>query len=58
VPLVAAAFADFRLGAATFSAPMLAVLRRRLAGEAVSQEASGLSRREWAEFNAVLEGPG
>jgi thymidylate synthase (FAD) len=55
VPQVAQAFADFRLGAATFSAPMLTVLRRRLAGETVSQETSGLSRREWDEFNAMLE---
>jgi thymidylate synthase (FAD) len=54
VPLVAQAFADFRMGAATFSAPMLAVLRRRLAGEVVSQPDSLMSKREWAEFNAVL----
>jgi thymidylate synthase (FAD) len=26
------------------------VLRRRLAGEAVSQQTSGLNRREWVEF--------
>ena len=29
---------------------MLAVLRRMLAGEAVAQAGSGLSKREWAEL--------
>jgi thymidylate synthase (FAD) len=54
VPLTFAAFKDYRLGAATFSAGMLAVLKRMLAGEAVEQKASGLSKREWAEFCAAL----
>ncbi|HEX4262670.1 MAG TPA: FAD-dependent thymidylate synthase, partial [Acetobacteraceae bacterium] len=57
VPATYAAFADYRLGAATFSAGMLAVLRRRLAGEAVAQKESGLSRREWAELEAALVAP-
>ncbi len=38
VPLCFEAFRDYRLGAATLSAQMLAVVRRMLAGEAVSQE--------------------
>ncbi len=54
VPLTAAAFRDYRLGAVTFSAGMLAVLRRMLAGEAVAQEQSGLSKREWGEMMAML----
>jgi thymidylate synthase (FAD) len=54
VPLSYAAFADYRLGAVTFSAKMLEVLRRMLAGEAVEQAASGLSKREWAEMLAAL----
>jgi thymidylate synthase (FAD) len=54
VPLTAAAFRDYRLGSTTFSAPMLAVLKRMLAGEAVAQPGSGLSKREWAEMMAVL----
>jgi thymidylate synthase (FAD) len=58
VPLVAQAFHDFRLGAVTLSGPMLAVVRRRLAGEAVSQPDSGLSKREWAELIAALEPAG
>ena len=56
VPASHAAFLDYRLGAATFSAGMLTVLRRRLAGEAVDQPGSGLSKREWAEMEAVLAG--
>jgi thymidylate synthase (FAD) len=56
VPASYAAFCDYRLGAVTFSAAMLAVLRRRLAGEAVEQKGSGLSKREWDEMNAALEG--
>jgi thymidylate synthase (FAD) len=55
VPHAYAAFVDYRLGAATFSAPMLAVLRRMLAGETVAQEGSGLSKREWTEMMAHLE---
>jgi thymidylate synthase (FAD) len=54
VPLSYAAFKDYRLGAVTFSANMLAVLRRMLAGEVVEQPASGLSKREWAEMMAAL----
>ena len=54
VPVTWRAFRDYRLGAAAFSAPMLAVLRRMLAGEAVEQADSGLSKREWAEMQTVL----
>jgi thymidylate synthase (FAD) len=54
VPLTYAAFADYRLGAVTFSAGMLAVLKRMLAGEAVEQKGSGLNKREWAEMMAAL----
>ncbi len=55
VPATAAAFRDYRLGAFTFSAAMLGVLRRMLAGESVTQKESGLSRREWEEMMAVLD---
>ena len=54
VPAAYAAFQDYRLGAVTFSAQMLSVLRRRLAGEAVEQAESGLSKREWAEMMEAL----
>lgn len=54
VPLTYAAFADYRLGAVTFSAGMLAVLKRMLAGETVEQKESGLNKREWTEMMAAL----
>jgi thymidylate synthase (FAD) len=55
VPLAYAAFRDYRLGAVTFSAQMLAVVRRMIAGEAVEQGSSGLNRREWAELMQALQ---
>jgi thymidylate synthase (FAD) len=54
VPAAYAAFLDYRLGAATFSAPMLAALRRMLNGETVEQPESGLSKREWMEMMEIL----
>jgi len=54
VPATYQAFRDYRLGAATFSAPMLAVLKRMLAGEHVEQEGSFLSKREFAEMMDFL----
>ncbi len=54
VPLAHQAFLDYRLGAETFSAPMLRALRRMLAGESVAQPESGLSKREFSEFMAAL----
>ena len=54
VPQAFAAFRDYRLGAVTFSAGMLDVLKRMLAGEAVEQPGSGLSKREWEEMRAAL----
>ena len=54
VPLCYAAFADYRLGAATFSAAMLVVLKRMLAGETVEQKGSGLNKREWTEMMEAL----
>jgi thymidylate synthase (FAD) len=57
VPLCFEAFTDYRLGAATLSAQMLGVVRRRLAGEAVTQEGSGLSKREWRELMDLLGQP-
>jgi thymidylate synthase (FAD) len=57
VPMAAAAFRDYRLGAVTLSAQMLAVVRRMLAGEAVAQEGSGLSKREWRELMDTLGRP-
>jgi thymidylate synthase (FAD) len=54
VPVACQAFRDYRLGAVTLSAQMLAAVRRMLAGESVDQPHSGLNRREWAELMAAL----
>ena len=56
VPAAYAAFEDYRLNAAQISGPALAVLRRMLKGETVEQEGSGLSAREWREFQDLLDG--
>lgn len=53
VPLAYAAFEDYRLGAVTLSAKAISVLKRRLAGEMVGQEDSGMSKGEWREFVEV-----
>ena len=55
VPIAAAAFRDYRLGAVTLSAGMLAVVKRMLGGETVDQANSGLNRREWSELMASLD---
>src|SRR5271167_2138817 len=54
VPLACQAFRDYRLGAVTLSAQMLAAARRMVVGEVVTQADSGLNRREWAELMAAL----
>jgi len=54
VPLAYAAFEDYRMGGVTLSAKAIAVLKRRLAGEVVGQEDSGMSKGEWREFEGVL----
>jgi thymidylate synthase (FAD) len=57
VPAVAEAFRDYRLGAVTFSAQMLSILRRMLDREDVTQADSGLSKREWREMMEKLGRP-
>ena len=54
VPHTAAAFRQYRLGSATLSAAGLEAVKRMLAGDAVTQEDSGLGKREWSELMAVL----
>ncbi len=54
VPMAYEAFRDYRMGAVMLSAQMLAVVRRMVAGEAVSPEGSGLSKREWRELMGML----
>ena len=53
VPLAYGAFEDYRLGGATLSGKAIEVLKRRLKGEVVTQETSGMSKGEWREFEGV-----
>lgn len=53
VPLAYTAFEDYRLGGATLSAKGVELIRRRLAGETITQENSGMSKGEWREFVAL-----
>ncbi len=55
VPNTYEAFEDYRMGAANLSSQALSVVKRRLAGEAVTQENSGMSAREWRELEALLD---
>lgn len=50
VPAAFAAFRDYRLNAVSLSAQGVEALRRRLAGQVVTQEDSGMGAREWREF--------
>jgi thymidylate synthase (FAD) len=57
VPMTYAAFLEYRMNAETISATGLAVIRRMLAGEPVTQADSHLSPREWRELMTVLGRP-
>lgn len=54
VPHAYQAFVDHRLGAETLSAQALACLRRKLAGQLVTQADSGMSKGEWREFTQLF----
>ena len=53
VPAAFGAFRDYRMDAVSLSAQAAAVLKRRLAGDTVTQEDSGMGAREWREFQDV-----
>ncbi|NOR63735.1 MAG: FAD-dependent thymidylate synthase [Rhodobacteraceae bacterium] len=55
VPAAFGAFEDYRMGGAQFSGKGMDVLRRMLAGEAVTQANSGMSAGEWRELMGSLE---
>jgi thymidylate synthase (FAD) len=55
VPFAYKAFADYRMGGVTLSAQALDCVKRMLKGEAVTQANSGMSAREWREFEGVLD---
>jgi thymidylate synthase (FAD) len=54
VPYAYEAFDEHRLNGARFSRTALAVVKRMLNGETVTQETSGLTKREWVEFQASI----
>jgi len=53
-PLAFEAFRDYRMTGVAVSGPGMQVIKRLLAGESVTQESSGLSKREWVELMHVL----
>ncbi|KEP69418.1 FAD-dependent thymidylate synthase [Thioclava dalianensis] len=53
VPAAYSAFEDYRLGGVNLSGKAVEILKRRLAGEEVTQENSGMSKGEWREFESV-----
>ena len=55
VPQTFEAFTKYQRGGASISSQGLDVVKRLIAGEAVSQEESGLSAREWRELMETLE---
>ena len=55
VPFAHEAFEEHRLHGARLSRTGLAVVKRMLAGEKVTQETSGLTKREWDEFQASIQ---
>ncbi|TVR97756.1 MAG: FAD-dependent thymidylate synthase [Rhodospirillales bacterium] len=54
VPVTFAAFGEHRMGGLHLSAKALDVVKRLVAGEPVSESASGLGRREWRELMQAL----
>jgi thymidylate synthase (FAD) len=54
-PIAFEAFRDYRMTGTAVSGPGMAVIKRLLAGENVTQENSGLGKREWTELMATLE---
>ncbi len=54
VPFAYRAFSDYQLGGAQLSAAALDCVQRMVKGEAVAQENSGMSAREWREFQETV----
>jgi thymidylate synthase (FAD) len=54
VPITHEAFLQHRLSSVTLSAKSFAVVKRLIAGEAVTEATSGLGKREWRELMAAL----
>ena len=54
-PLAWAAFEDYETGGANLSATQINCLKNMLDGKIVTQEQSGMTAREWREFNDLLK---
>jgi len=54
LPITYQAFIDYKVGGAQFSAKGLEVIKQMIDGKTVSQETSGMSKREYAELMASL----
>ncbi len=54
VPFAYEAFEEYKLHATHISRKGIDVIKRRLAGEKVTQESSGMSKREWEELLSVF----
>lgn len=55
VPIAYNAFDDHKVKAVSISGKGMDILRKRLKGEEVAQETSGMSKREWAELMEKLD---
>jgi thymidylate synthase (FAD) len=55
VPYAYEAFAEHRIHGASLSKTGLGVVKRMIAGEDVTKETSGMSKREWEELMSVLQ---
>lgn len=55
VPYTYEAFMDYRFNAANLSAKSCEVVKRMIKGEKITQEESGLSKREWEELQMQLD---
>ena len=53
-PIAWEAFSDYRMTGSSVSGPGMKVIKRLLAGEKVTQEDSGLGKREWTELMVTL----
>jgi thymidylate synthase (FAD) len=56
-PMAYEAFVDYRQNAVQLSSRALDVIKRKLQGEPVLPQTSGLSKREWDELMAILDAP-
>ena len=55
VPYACEAFEKYRLNAKNFSGPALETIKKMAKGEVVSQEDSGLNKREWKELTEFFK---